>query len=154
MEGNGFRSRKNEPQLKGRARLWATPVAQDTQRSPEAHMAMKEMMGRLTATSLTVQMKMWPTPRASDGTRGSDPPHGDGGPSLKTKVLHTDGLHSPTTRTDGNDGSPKTDLNPQFVAVLMGLPRDWLTPSTLAATDSSPNAQLPPGPSSPTDSER
>jgi hypothetical protein len=31
-------------------------------------------------------------------------------------------------------------LNPRFIEALMGLPNGWLTPSTSAATDSSPNA--------------
>lgn len=38
----------------------------------------------------------------------------------------------------GNDGQPKADLNPRFVAALMGVPWDWLTHSTSEATDSSP----------------
>jgi hypothetical protein len=41
-----------------------------------------------------------------------------------------------TTPTDGNDGPPKADLNPRFVAALMGVPWDWLTPSTSVETDS------------------
>jgi len=41
-----------------------------------------------------------------------------------------------TTPTAGNSGSTKVDLNPWFVATLMGLPPDWLTHSTSAVTDS------------------
>jgi hypothetical protein len=40
------------------------------------------------------------------------------------------------TTSDGPDGSPKVDLNPFFVATLMGLPMDWLTLSTSAVTAS------------------
>lgn len=41
-----------------------------------------------------------------------------------------------TITTDGPDGSPRADLNPFFVAALMGLPLDWLTLSTSAVTAS------------------
>jgi hypothetical protein len=40
-----------------------------------------------------------------------------------------------TTPKDGQRGSQKVDLNPWFVATLMGLPPDWLTHSTSAVTD-------------------
>lgn len=122
---------------------WPTPRARDDQRSPEAHLAMKARMGgRKDVTSLTVLAKMWPTPRASDGTRGSDPPHGDGGMSLKTTVLHNPAAShlDPTTTPDGTPTSPRADLNPRFVAALMGLPWDWLIHSTSAETGWSPNA--------------
>jgi hypothetical protein len=100
-------------------------------------MAMKQRMPggpRSEATSLTVQAKMWPTPRASEGTRGSDPerPGRLGGPSLKQAL----GLHARTTQTDGTSGSPRADLNPRFVAALMGVPWDWLTPYISVGTDS------------------
>jgi hypothetical protein len=49
-------------------RMWGTPVARDDQKSPEAHLAMKERMGggRTQPTSLTVQSKMWENPKARD----------------------------------------------------------------------------------------
>jgi hypothetical protein len=77
-------------------RMWGTPVAHDDQKSPEAHMAMKER-------------------------------------SLPRQV---NGLHHPTTTTDGIDGEHKADLNPRFVAALMGVPWDWLSPCTSVGTDS------------------
>ena len=46
------------------------------------------------------------------------------------------GLRAVTITTDGPDGSPRADLNPFFVAALMGLPLDWLTLSTSAVTAS------------------
>ena len=91
-------------------------------------MAMKARMNRNTATSLTVQAKMWLTPRAAEGSRGHDVQHGTGGPSL--------GLLVRTTTTDGTSGEPKADLNPRFVAALMGVPWDWLSPCTSVETDS------------------
>jgi hypothetical protein len=118
-------------------RMWGTPVARDDQKSPEAHLEMKARMGggRTEPTSLTVQSKMWHSPMARDckGEGFED----TNLPSQEAEAFHLD----PTTRTDGNDGSPRADLNPRFVAALMGVPWDWLTPSTSAATGSSPRVQ-------------
>ena len=77
---------------------------------------------------------MWATPRASEAHRGTDPKHGTGGESLRQQT-GTSGLRSVVTTTDGDNGSPKVDLNPFFVATLMGLPMDWLTLSTSEVTD-------------------
>jgi hypothetical protein len=110
--------------------VWGTPTARDDQKTPQAHMAMKARMGRSTATSLTVQVKMWS--RSADSSRQS--------PDLRDEVSRwaTASHHHRTTVPDGNDGSPRVDLNPEFVASLMGLPSGWLTPSVSAATASSP----------------
>lgn len=115
-------------------RMWGTPTARDEQRSVEASIAAKEAFGRGEVTSLNTQSKMWATPRASEAHRGTDPKHGTGGPSLRQQT-GTHGLRSEATTTDGDAGSPKVDLNPFFVASLMGLPMDWLTLSTSEATD-------------------
>ena len=127
-------------------RMWGTPVARDDQKSPEAHLAMKDRMGggRSAVTSLTVQVKMWPTPTARD-TKGEDQPNPQGGMSLVNAAC---GRQSQTTPTDGSDGSPRADLNPRFVAALMGVPWDWLTLSISEGTDSSPLAPRTPSTSS------
>ena len=57
---------------------WPTPVAQDDNKSPEAHLAMKARMGerdgsnanRTAITSLNVMAKAWPTPAASEVRQG------------------------------------------------------------------------------------
>jgi hypothetical protein len=72
--------------------------------------------------------------------RGSDPDRGPKGGSKGLKHEAEGFRHDPTTPTDGPTGSSKADLNPRFVAALMGVPWDWLTLSTSAATDSSPLA--------------
>jgi len=101
-------------------------------------MAMLERLGggRTEITSLTVQTKMWATPRASmneNRTGKNAPSHGNGhGMTLAGQAGHR---HA-TTNSAGADGSPKVDLNPFFVATLMGLPKDWLTLSTSAVTAS------------------
>lgn len=147
--GTGTLEGKHGITLTDRAvRMWGTPVARDDQKSPEAHLAMKSRMGggRTEATSLTVQAKMWPTPRAHDGTSGGDKPSShpkSGGEGLQTASRvwsmtgrHRSGPHAPTTAPAGNDGSQRADLNPRFVAALMGVPWDWLNPCTPVATDS------------------
>ncbi|MGB5760819.1 MAG: hypothetical protein WBM50_28145, partial [Acidimicrobiales bacterium] len=111
-------------------RMWGTSVARDDQKSPEAHLAMKDRMGggRTEVTSLTVQSKMWATPRASmneNRTTQHAPSHGE----THGRTLAGDAAshQAETTTPDGNNGSPRADLNPWFVAALMGLPWDWLT---------------------------
>lgn len=109
--------------------LWGTPVARDDQKTPEAHLAMKARMGggRTEATSLTVQSKMWSTP------------------TFMPVAKRWRGPHDPTTATDGSNGSQRADLNPFFVASLMGLPSDWLTHSTSEVTVWCRNALHTPG---------
>lgn len=128
-------------------RLWATPVARDDQKSPEAHMAMKARMpggARTEPTSLTVQAKMWPTPQAADGHKiGAMSPEtaarqaAKGHQEMLAGAIHTaSGPPPATTPPDGPSGPPKVDLNPAFVESLMGLPPGWLTPSTSVETGS------------------
>jgi hypothetical protein len=53
-------------------RKWPTPCAQEDNKSPEAHLAMKANMPggpRNTVTSLQVMAKMWPTPNTPNGGR-------------------------------------------------------------------------------------
>lgn len=147
-------------------KAWATPTAGDCKQSgnsPEAFA--KGHQGALTDQAV----RLWPTPRASEGFRGTDPPRPgrEGGDSLMqatrswpapTAHDHKDlggppsqhdrkspglatvaSVHGPpdgTTSTDGGTTSPKADLNPRFVEALMGVPPNWLTPSTSVETDS------------------
>lgn len=69
--------------------LWPTAVAQDDQKTPEAHLRMKQRMGerdgtnanRTVITSLAVKVQAWPTPRQEDGESCGNHP-GSGGDSL------------------------------------------------------------------------
>jgi hypothetical protein len=71
-------------------------VAQDDQKSPEAHLAMKARMGggRKAITSLTVMVKavergMWPTPRVSAARTSrfaATAPHSRSAPSLEQAI--------------------------------------------------------------------
>jgi hypothetical protein len=133
-----LRESQGKRNLDDAAVLWPTPNARDWKGEAQP--------GREGGDALPTAVKQWPTPRASDGTRRSDKPHGTGGPSLKVAAGH--GLQAETTLPDGTTGSPRADLNPSFVASLMGLPPDWLTHSISEATVSSPNAPQPHGCSS------
>ena len=84
--------------------------------------------------------RQWATPRASmneNRTTRHAPTHG----VTHGITLAGQASHQPlTTPTGGPNGSRKVDLNPFFVATLMGLPADWLTHSTSQVTASSHNA--------------
>ena len=91
--------------------------------------------------------RTWPTPKASEGFRGTDPPRPNhtGGASLMATAknwptptahdakgqghdntnLHNAAMHGPraeTTTPGGATTSPPADLNPRFVEALMGVP--------------------------------
>jgi hypothetical protein len=121
-EGNGFRSgdRSTEPKLAGAARTWPTPTATDAKASGGSSPS------DVTLTDAAV--RQWPTPTAHDAK----------GQGFDDTNLHNaaSGLQVETTTTDGDTGSPKVDLNPRFVEALMGVPQNWLTPSTPVATAS------------------
>jgi hypothetical protein len=100
---------------------------------------------------LPMAATMWPTPRASmneNRTTKHAPSHGVthgrtlAGEAATFPILtelmgllgQTGSRLDPTTQPDGNDGQPRAHLNPQFVAALMGVPTDWLTPYTSEET--------------------
>lgn len=63
-----------QPTLTGSVVLWPTPAANDDNKTPEAHLAMKKRMGerdgtganRTAITSLNVLTQLWPSPRSED----------------------------------------------------------------------------------------
>jgi hypothetical protein len=86
---------------------WPTPQAQDTHRTPEAYMAMRERIGRQSVSSLAVAVQMWPTPVARRGGSGLD------GGSNSRKAAASRGLPI------------SGELNPEWVEWLMGYPIGW-----------------------------
>ena len=135
--GGGFNSR-GEPTLPSQAKMWPTPQAGDYVGDSTADRARN-------SPPLPSVAAMWPTPRASmneNRTGKHAPSHGvTHGKTLAGEASH----RAPTTEPDGTDGSPKVDLNPFFVATLMGLPMDWLTHSISEVMASCRNAPRTPG---------
>lgn len=97
-----------------------TPVANDDNKTPEAHLAMKARMKggpRKKITSLQVWVKMWPTPRAVDYKASS------------TKVLKSAVKRQPHGRINlgelVNVQNSGDQLSPTWVEWLMGYPKEW-----------------------------
>jgi hypothetical protein len=158
--GSGTYMRGN-PTLKGAARDWPTPTAQDSKASGAAGYSTES--GRHSGTTLTdaAVRETWATPTARDGDprrRGKEAKHSKGGRSLAEDLESfpiSASLPGPKTPTDGADGSKPADLrllrrrlNPYFVESLMGLPpgwtvvdlRPWGMPSSLSKRPSRGNS--------------
>jgi 5-methylcytosine-specific restriction endonuclease McrA len=98
--------------------LWPTPVANDDNKSPEAHMRMKANMpggARATCTSLNVMVKgvemgLWPTPTTRDWKDGTN-----------VKNVPQNLLLGRTVEPSPEKGA----LHPNWVSLLMGYARDW-----------------------------
>lgn len=115
---------------------WPTPVAQDDNKSPEAHMAMKARMkggARNTITSLNVLVKAWPTPNALDGEKA--PKQFAGG---NLSLPETARQWSTPRASDGEKGGP----NQSFGAGGMPLPAQTAQWATPAATDGTRGADM------------
>jgi hypothetical protein len=92
--------------------LLPTPVAKDDGKTFEAHMAMKERMGRNTCSSLAVMARsgMWPTPASRDHRYPNARSYQERGGGTKGEQL-----------PNAVGGA----LNPTWVEWLMGLPLGW-----------------------------
>ena len=129
-----------------RGRLWQTPTATDAEGNGY------RSGSRSDEPKLKGEARLWPTPAASMAYRGTDPDRTNdraGSPTYKSVALAWDGPPDPTET--GPTGSQRVDLNPFFVAELMGLPADWLTPSTSEVTDWCRRQQQQHSPFSPND---
>ena len=91
---------------------WPTPVAQDDNKSPEAHLAMKERMGgnRTAVTSLQVMAKMtaWPTPVVEDARSSARHGYMKEGHAGTTMLDAARLTHWPTPKAMEVDESPET----------------------------------------------
>ena len=142
-----FRLVESEPRTGGTGSgLWGTPVANDDNKSPEAHMAMKQRMKggpQKVPTSLQVQAKMWPTPDANTGSGGRTFVAGtvtETGKDLRTGRKRSVPLNAavkmhPTSdagaakgrgvQSSGDRSHLGGSLNPQWVEWLQGFPNGW-----------------------------
>ena len=134
---------RNTMPLPMAAKMWPTPRASMNENRTTQHAPSHGVThGRTLAGSANAHMsKMWPTPTTKDTNLITSElnPDGKHGMELRRAAGH---FHlDQTTQPDGKPGPPRADLNPQFVAALMGVPPDWLTHSTSEATDSSHKQQ-------------
>lgn len=113
--------------------LWPTAVANDDNKSPAAHLAMKLRMGerdgtgarRTAITSLQVMVKyvaLWSTIRASDGAKGGpNMTFGAGGCPLPSQVSTVANTSNAPMESGGGS------LHPEFAGWEMGYPPEWLS---------------------------
>lgn len=118
--------------LPGAAQRWPTAVANDDNKSPEAHLAMKQRMGerdgtfanRTAITSLAVKVQTWPT--ATNGDSKSAARH-----TTTTGIMHpgttlTDAINMwPTARAEDSESCGN---HPGATDSLTGATRNWPTP--------------------------
>lgn len=118
---------------------WGTPTARQDSKSPARALEAKQEFGRELLTTLRTQALSWATPTVMGNHSVKGPKAGDGlmtmardWPTLDLGSVAS--RHLPTMPTDGETGSSAVDLNPCFVAALMGVPWNWLMPSTSVGT--------------------
>lgn len=105
--GPNCRGGRGDPILAGQVCQWPTPVANDDNKTPEAHMAMKARMKggpRNTITSLQVLVQTWPTPTAQDSEQAGGAgtiQRGMRGHSLNSAAMLASAWPTPAAR-DGN----------------------------------------------------
>ena len=102
--GPNCRGGRGDPILAGQVCQWPTPVANDDNKTPEAHMAMKARMKggpRNTITSLQVLVQTWPTPTAQDSEQAGGSgtiQRGMRGHSLNSAVMLASARPTPAAR--------------------------------------------------------
>lgn len=110
---------------------WPTPAAANPNEGEdlEKWLARRECVkttgvnGNGFGMPLAVAVRLWPTPRASDGTGPGH--HGTGGVDLRTAVLWPT-PEARDYRPDLKDvAAPGRLLNPSWVECLMGFPLGW-----------------------------
>lgn len=128
--------------------LWPTPVANDDNKTPEAHLAMKQRMGgnRTAITSLNVKVKAessnWATPAAKDQEGYQVDSQGKRWPKLGTQVKENWRTPSDPSKRGGSQPASKRKqgghtinledqvhtqgkLNADWVESLMNVPLGW-----------------------------
>lgn len=120
---------------------WATPTAGDSKQSGVSEEAMQRGYSGTPTDHVREWANTFPPPKARDmrGSQGSTSELARHSPDLPTVAVELAvelGLLDARTGEVGGATSLKVDLNPCFVASLMGVPLNWLMPSTSVETDS------------------
>lgn len=131
---------ENNPRngLAGAVKKWPTPRAsanenRQTKLTP-SQLAGKHGMSLCAAVNAA---QVWPTPRATDGTKGGPNQHGSKGDLMLASAVHH--FPTPTVQDAKNNAAPSQTrrnsdplnvvaggrLNPQWVEWLMGWPIGW-----------------------------
>jgi len=110
---------------------WPTPVANDDNKTPEAHLAMKQRMGErdgtganrtaITSLQVTAQLASWPTPHLNAST-GAGMEGREGGANLQTVASWA------TPRAE--DGESAGMRHSRGVADTLTAQASWATPSS------------------------
>jgi hypothetical protein len=141
VEGES-QTRRNSPPLNALVRLLPTPTANDDNKSPEAHLAMKRRMSetdgsdRTQITSLQVLAKagfQQPMPLLPTLTSASYKQGGTAAEQTEIKRILGVLPSGESTDSPSSDGSESTGLRlaPSFVEWMMGLPQGWSDPDCL-----------------------
>ena len=137
----GSAGARGNPSLGESARLWPTPSASvpNDHETPESWEARRQTMiakgynGNGAGTPLSIEAKLWATPRTITGGAESAQRKAElgreesGGSDLQAEVLEFSEAILPlaTTSKAGDSGSTPVVLHPSFVEALMGFPTDW-----------------------------
>lgn len=105
--------------------MWPTPRAGKTTNEDEESWRARQAKGDVSTPPLSLAVKMWPTPTFGDGkssgSRNTDKSNAHPGVSL-TDAVRGDGGRGRKQMSSGSGGQ----LNPTWVAWLMGFPLRWL----------------------------
>lgn len=114
--------------------LWPTAVSQDDQKTPEAHLRMKQRMGerdgtfsnRTAITSLSVKVQTWPTARQEDGESCGNHPGAVDSLTGAAKTWSTPHAHN----ASGPPGAGTTERGGHAKDLVREALSIWQTPAT------------------------
>lgn len=124
--GVSARRMSERPIVESGCSSWPTPVSNDDNKTPEAHMAMKQRMKggpRNTITSLQVLAQAWPTPTTNDSKNDNPPSQAE----RNTPPLNVAAVSWPTPRAEDSES---TGAHRETPDTLTSATRQWQTPAT------------------------
>jgi hypothetical protein len=100
--------------------MWPTPRAEKVTDEKEETWRKRQRKGDVSTPPLSLAVKMWPTPKARDGKGGYQ------GGRIRNGKISRDTLDVTVQYTD-NQEKTGGQLNPKWVAWLMGYPTEYLS---------------------------